>query len=36
MPRPDTGNKTCQFLDVPIKPLNLHEKINSIDESMLS
>jgi len=35
-PKPSTGNKTAQFLDVPLKPLNLHERIDSIDENLKS
>ena len=35
IPKPSSGNKTCQVLDIPLKPLNLHERIDSIDPSIL-
>ncbi|CDW85212.1 bardet-biedl syndrome 7 protein [Stylonychia lemnae] len=35
-PKPSTGNKTAQFLDVPLRPLNLHEKIDAVDENLKS
>lgn len=36
IPKSDTKNKTAQHLDVPLKPLNLHERIDCIDESVLT
>jgi Bardet-Biedl syndrome 7 protein len=36
MPKPSTGNKTCQVLDIPLKPLNLHERIDKLDDKVES
>lgn len=30
IPKASTGNKTSQMLDVPLKPLNLHERVNNL------
>jgi hypothetical protein len=34
-PQPNTGNKTCQVIDVPIKPLNLHGRVDKIEQEVL-
>ena len=31
IPKASTGNKTCQVIEIPLKPLNLHERINDLD-----
>ena len=36
LPKSSTGNKTCQVLEVPLKPLNLHERIDTIEDSILA
>jgi len=30
VPRLESKNLTCQYLDVPLKPLNLHERVDQI------
>jgi hypothetical protein len=32
---PQSGSKTAQFLDVPLKPLNLHERIDALEPPAL-
>ena len=34
IPKADNGNKTCQCLDIPLKPLNLHERIEKVEDSV--
>jgi Bardet-Biedl syndrome 7 protein len=34
IPKVDTGNKTCQCLDIPLKPLNLHERVEQVDDKV--
>ena len=34
-PKIATGNKTCSVLDVPLKPLNLHERVDNISKEIL-
>jgi Bardet-Biedl syndrome 7 protein len=36
IPKHTTNNKTCQTLEVPLKPLNLHERIDSIDDKVMT
>lgn len=36
MPKASTRNKTAQFLDIPLKPLNLHERIEELKDDIIN